>query len=328
MQIALSVLGAVALVVLASDAFTNAVEWIGKLFGLTRSAAGAVVAAIGSSLPETMVAFVALIVLRDPASQAIGIGAVIGAPFMLATIVFGLIGVIAIARSRRRRGALHVDQHAATFGLALFCLTFALVIGASFAPTLPVRVAASVIVIAAYALYIVYHMRLHGPESDEQPPRLRFAPRTPAPPPLLVWLQLVAALVVTVLAARWFVGSIAAAAAALRFSPLIVSLVLSPIATELPEIVNVSIWMRRRQDELALGNVIGAMMFQTSTASAIAMLASPWRLDAGAYAACAAAMAAVLLVLGWALVRKRFEAWPLTLCGLLYVVYILIGPRL
>jgi cation:H+ antiporter len=320
-QIVLSVLGALVLVALASDAFTNAVEWIGKIFGLTRSAAGAIVAAIGSSLPETMVAFVALIVLRDPASQAIGIGAVIGAPFMLATFVFCLIGVIAIARSRHR-GALHTRLNVTTFGLVLFGLTFAFVIGASFAPTFAVRVTASVAALAAYAIYVVYHMRVRGQESDEQPPRLRFAPHTARPPLFLVALQLLVALTFTALASRWFVTSVAAAAADLQFSPLLVSLFLSPIATELPEILNVIIWMRLRKDDLAMGNVIGAMMFQTSTASAIAMLASPWRLEFGAYAAAAAAGAAVALVLVWTLVRRRLEALPFALCGILYVAYI------
>src|ERR1700720_3878302 len=111
-QIALSVLGALVLVALASDAFTNAVEWIGKIFGLTRSAAGAIVAAIGSALPQAMVAVVGLIVPRGP---------------------------------------LPVRLNVTTFGLLLFGLTFALVIGASFAPTFAVRVSASIAALAAYA---------------------------------------------------------------------------------------------------------------------------------------------------------------------------------
>jgi cation:H+ antiporter len=327
-QIAFGVLGALVLVALASDAFTNAVEWVGKIFGLTRSAAGAIVAAIGSSLPETMVAFVALIVLRDPASQAIGVGAVLGAPFMLATIVFCLIGVIAIVRSRHRRGALHVRFDVTAFGLLLFCLTFALVIGASFAPTLGVRIGASAFVVVMYVIYILYHVRVSRQESDEAPPRLRCAPHIDSPPFWLVSVQLLAALAVTVLAARWFVSSVSVAAVSLRLTPLIVSLFLSPIATELPEILNVWLWMRQRKDDLAVGNVLGAMMFQTSMASALAMLATPWRLGASAYAACAAAMAAALFVLLWSVVRRRIEAWPFALCGLLYLAYTLyVGAR-
>jgi cation:H+ antiporter len=321
---ALEVLGALLLLVVASDAFTNAVEWIGVLFGLTRSALGSVVAAIGSSLPETMVAVVALLVLRDPTSQAVGIGAVLGAPFMLATIVFAIIGATALARRQPpdiSRGKLDVEVGNTLVGLALFTLTFALIVAASFAPTLVVRTGAAALVVVTYFVYLVYHFRRPSAESDDLPSPLRFSPGRQRPLGLLVFAQLTVALAVTVAASRWFVTSVTAASAQLGIAPLVVSLFLSPIATELPEAMNVGIWMRRGQDELAFGNVIGAMMFQTSIASAIAMLASPWHLDREAYAACAAAFGAVIIVLAWTLALRRVEPAPLLACGGFYVLY-------
>lgn len=325
MLTALEALGALLLLVVASDAFTNAVEWIGTLYRLTRSTLGAVVAAIGSSLPETMIAIVALVILRDPASQAVGIGAVLGAPFMLGTVVFALIGVIAQIRgtkSKETGGTLAVDARAAIVGLSLFALTFAFVVGASFAPTFAIRLTASVAVIAAYVSYLIYHFRRGGSESDESPPPLRFFPGGSRPRAWLVFAQLTAALFVTVVASRWFVGSVAAVSAQLGLAPLVVSLFLSPIATELPEAMNVTIWMRRGNDELALGNVLGAMMFQTSIASAIAMLASPWRLSEQAYIACGATAIAVILVLTVTAIRGRVNAWTLSACALFYVGYL------
>ena len=322
MLIAVHVVAALVLLVLASDGFTNAVEWVGALYGLTRSAVGAVVAAIGSSLPETVVAIIALLVLRDPASQAVGIGAVVGAPFMLATAVFGLVGLIAIVRRRSRGERLQTPLPTTMFGLGLFALTFAVVIAASFAPTSSVRIVASIAVLAAYAAYIWYHVRRGGGQSDDKPARLRFAPRSSRPMAPIVFAQLLVSVAVTVGAARWFIGSVTAAADALQLSPLLVSLVLSPIATELPEMMNVALWMRRGADELALGNVIGAMMFQTSIASTVAMLASPWRLDRDAYAAAVATFVAVGLVIGFSLIRRRPSTFALMLCGALYVAYL------
>jgi cation:H+ antiporter len=323
---ALSVLGALLLLVIASDSFTNAVEWIGALYGLTRSAVGAVVAAIGSSLPETMVAVVALVILRDPASQAVGIGAVLGAPFMLATVVFAIIGAFAYVRgtaSAKTGGTLAVDPQPAIVGLSLFTLTFAFVVGASFAPTLVVRTSAAIAVVIAYAAYLVYHFKRAEPESDEKPPPLRFAPAAAKPHAWIVFAQMAVALAVTIGASRWFVSSVAAVSLQLGLAPLVVSLLLSPIATELPEAMNVVIWMRQGKDELAVGNVIGAMMFQTSIASAIALLASPWRLDAQAYVACGATAVAVVLVLTVTAIRGRVNAWTLTACSLFYLGYLL-----
>jgi len=320
--IAVHVVAALVLLVLASDAFTNAVEWLGSLLGLTRNAMGSVVAAIGSSMPETMVAFIALIVLRDPASQAVGIGAVIGAPFMLATAVFGLIGVTAIVRRRFRGDTLDASLPATAFGLGLFALTFAVAIGASFAPTAALRSVAVVIVLLAYASFLWYQLRRRGSQSGEEPLPLRFAPRAKTPALGLVITQFAVAIVVTIGASRWFVASVADAASATHLSPLLVSLVLSPIATEIPEAANVTIWMRRGLDELAMGNVLGAMLFQTSIASALAILASPWRLDHDAYLAAILAGVAVLAVLLWSSIRRRVSAAALAACGLLYGVYV------
>jgi cation:H+ antiporter len=319
--IALQVIFALLLLVLASDAFTNAVEWIGALFGLTRSAVGAIVAAIGSSLPETMVAFIALVLLADPSSQAIGIGAVIGAPLMLSTVVFCLIGVGAIVLGKRH-DTVEAPARPVIVGLALFSCTFALVIGASFAPTFAVRVGAAALALGAYAAYLIYHMRLRLLESDESPARLRISPRAQRPALGLVLLQLAIATVLTAVAARWFVASLASLSEVLAVSPLLISILLSPIATELPEVLNSVIWMRRDLDDLALGNVIGAMMFQTSIAGAIGLLATPWVLDGVSYRAAAATLAAVVFVIGWTLVRRRIEARPLALCGLIYVGYL------
>ncbi len=325
MQTAVEVVGALVLLVIASDAFTNAVEWIGALYGLTRSAVGAVVAAIGSSLPETMVAVVAFLVLRDPASQAVGIGAVIGAPFMLATVVFAIVGAIAFFRGTvwtKTGGSLAVEPRAALVGLALFMLTFAFVVGASFAPTMTVRIVASGAVIVVYAAYLRYHIRRKGSELEESPPPLRFLPHARRPHTGIVIAQMAVALAVTVVASRWFVSAVSAVSVQAGLPPLVVSLFVSPIATELPEAMNVILWMRRGLDELAVNNVIGAMMFQTSVASAVGMLASPWRLDVHAYAACAATAASVVLVFLVALIRKRLNALTLVACGSFYVAFV------
>jgi cation:H+ antiporter len=317
--------GALLLLVIASDSFTNAVEWFASLRGLARNAAGAIVAAIGSSLPETMVAVVALVVLHDARSQAVGIGAVLGAPFMLATVVFSVVGGIAFFRHsiyEKTGGFLAVEPRNAIVGLALFLLTFAFVVGASFAPTPVVRIGASIAVIVAYFVYLRYHLHQRESGVEQHPPPLRFSPRAAKPRMWIVMVQMAIALAATIVASDWFVSSVSGVSAMAGIPPLVVSLFLSPVATELPEAMNVILWMRRKEDELAFGNVIGAMMFQTSIASAIAMLASPWRLDSHGYAACAAAFAAVLLVLIATLIRHRLSSIALFACGIFYAAYL------
>jgi cation:H+ antiporter len=320
--------GALVLVVAASDSFTNAVEWIGAKSGLTRSAVGAVVAAIGSSLPESIVAIIALVVLRDARSEAIGIGAVIGAPLMLSTVVFSLIGVISLVR-REPPGIpqLSIPVAPTLFGATLFFGTFALALAASFTRSTALHVVAAICVLAAYALHLTYHLRAGQPEGEESPPPLRIAPRSKRPATALIVLQLCVALVVTALASRWFISSLSAASLTFGISALAMSLLLTPIATELPEASSVFLWMRRCEDNLAISNVLGAMMFQTSVTCAIALLATPWQLGASAYAAAVAALAAVALLILTTLLRRQVEQWALAAAGLFYIGYLVYMAR-
>ena len=319
----IKLLGAFVLVVGAADAFTNAVEWIDAKSKLTRGASGAIVAAIGSSLPETIVAVIALLVLGDPRSQAIGIGAVIGAPFMLATVIFSLIGVIALVRRRRDgKPTLDIPVAPTIFGGTLFFATFALALGASFVRGYAMHVAAAVVVLGAYALYLYYHLRAQDQAGEEEPPALRIAPASRNPSMGLIVLQLGIGLALSVVASYLFIGSLWQASLVFGVSPFIISLYLSPIATELPEASSVMLWMRRNEDNLAMGNVLGAMMFQTSIACAIAMIASPWQLGTGAYAAGVASLAAVAVLVITTLLRQRVEPLALASAGLLYLGYI------
>lgn len=328
MFVVLHVVGALLLIVAGSDAFTNAVEWVGATFGLTRSAIGAVVAAIGSSMPETAVAVVALLVLHDARSQAVGIGAVLGAPFMLSTVVFFLIGMVALLRNKQeQQHSLAVPVAPTVFGASLFFVTFALALAASFVRMDAAHDVSATLVLGAYVVYLLYHLRAGQPEGEESPPPLRLAPKSRRPASAMVIFQLVIALIVIVFASRWFVASVNDASATLGISPFLVSLFLSPIATELPEMANVVMWMRRREDALALGNVLGAMMFQTSIACAIAMLATPWQLAPSAYVASALALLSVAILIVTTVARRRVEPMALIAGGLLYVAYIVYTAR-
>ena len=62
--------------------FTNAVEWLGHRLELGEGAVGSLLAAVGTAMPETLIAIVALIGAEEGAEQ-VAIGAIVGAPFLL-----------------------------------------------------------------------------------------------------------------------------------------------------------------------------------------------------------------------------------------------------
>jgi len=64
-----------------------------------------------------------------------------------------------------------------------------------------------------------------------------------------------------------------------HLNPGVLSLMLSPLATELPEKYNSVIWIRQGKDHLALANITGAMVFQSCIPVALGLAFSPWHLS-------------------------------------------------
>ncbi len=94
-----------------------------------------------------------------------------------------------------------------------------------------------------------------------------------------------------------------------------------PIATELPEKVNSILWIRRRKDTLAFGNITGAMVFQGSILPAIGILLTPWELRAEVLVGVLVTYAAALW-LKFAALRGQLRVWMLFVNGGLYVTYL------
>ncbi len=83
-----------------------------------------------------------------------------------------------------------------------------------------------------------------------------------------------------IIGARLFVANIQTVADRLDVPVLILALILSPLATELPEKFNSVIWVRQRKDTLAMGNISGAMVFQSCIPVSVGLIFTPWELDA------------------------------------------------
>jgi cation:H+ antiporter len=106
-----------------------------------------------------------------------------------------------------------------------------------------------------------------------------------------------------VVGAKFFVDGIAHLSASLGASPLVIALLIAPVATELPEKINSVIWLSHRKDTLALGNITGAMVFQSSVIPAVGIALTPWRLDPVALLSAMLALLSALVI--YLLIRYR-----------------------
>ncbi|MGH7914109.1 MAG: sodium:calcium antiporter [Candidatus Binataceae bacterium] len=277
-----------AVILAGAEVFTNGVEWVGHHLSLAEAAVGSLLAAVGTALPETLIPAVALIMSRGVAGahSEVGVGAIIGAPLMLSTIALFVMGVAALG-FRRRRGhiALRVPRMDARRDLGFFLPVFVATIlfGVADLPAIA-RYILGAILLAVYAGYAVVILRLkrdagtsveHGLYLERLLRRDSFNPRG--------WsttLQVLIGMIAILLGAYVFVDEIVFISKYADLSPGLLSLILSPLATELPEKYNAVVWIRQSKDNLALANITGAMVFQSCIPVALGLVFTPWQLSA------------------------------------------------
>jgi cation:H+ antiporter len=309
----------------ACEYFVNGVEWFGRKLNLGSTTTGTVLAAFGTALPESAVTFVAVVFGKTPEARDIGVGAALGGPLVLATIAYAVVGFALYAgrkRLKRPDTRVRVDNRRLARDQSWFLAIFVVKVGLglvafSWKPWL------GVLFLLSYAFYVWREMRddTSGPDDEVLEP-LTFRPHEANPGMSWVMLQTGLALVVIAIASRTFVWQLEALGEFFHLSPHLVALVLSPVATELPETVNALIWVRQGKERLALANISGAMMIQATIPSSLALFATPWLFDTPLIVA--GAITAVAVVALWAMFRRgAVEARWLMPIGALYGVFAL-----
>ncbi len=338
------ILLALAFVVILAGAelFTNGIEWFGRKLNLAQGAVGSVLAAVGTALPETMIPLIAIgFGGGRETTHAVGVGAILGAPFMLSTLamfVTGL-GVIAFRRRRLTGTRMVVDTTVLVHDIRYFLIAYALAIATAFLP--PdldvVRIAVAVVLIGIYVYYVKGHLDAEAADQEDElePLRFRRMDRSghradPGTPRLrVVGFQVLFALGCIIGGAYLFVGAVENVSRALGVSELLLALVIAPIATELPEKFNSLIWVRQGKDTLAMGNITGAMVFQSAipTVVALVLAGSAWHVNEDslvAFLSAGIAFLAVAAVFGPMWRRNRLDGRWLLVGGVLYVAYLVI----
>jgi cation:H+ antiporter len=305
-------LGAAAVIYLACELFVNGVEWAGRRFAVGQQATGSILAAFGTALPESVVTFVAVVFGATAAQKQIGVGAALGGPLVLSTIAYATVGVVLILCRTRlpKTAAIRADFKGLArdqgWFLAIFAAKIALgVVAFAYKPWL------GALFLAAYGAYFWKEMRGEAEAEDHELERLTLMPRTDTPPTWAIVGQTLGAVVVIFLASRLFVMQLDKLGPALGIKPQLLALLLSPIATELPETLNAIIWVRQGKYRLALANISGAMMIQATVPTAFGLFFTPWILDRSllvAAAVTALAVAAMFLAFRRGLIGRRVLA--------------------
>jgi cation:H+ antiporter len=323
------------IILLGAELFTNGIEWFGHKLELAEGAIGSVLAAVGTALPETMIPFIAIVFGGGVAASEVGVGAILGAPFMLSTLAMFVTGAAVLLMRKRRanREDLVIDPGVLGHDMGYFAVAYAIAVGVALLPGefILVRQLTAVLLIGIYVWYVIGHLRAEAAQEAELAP-LRFhrldrrAPAHPEPRFRIVNVQVIFALVCIIGGAWGFVGGVKGMSSSLGLNGTLLALIVAPIATELPEKLNSIIWVRQGKDTLAMGNITGAMVFQSAFPTSVGLIFAPqiWNVSGAGIAFASAGItfassAAIILPM---LIRRRLDGRALLVGGIFYLVYL------
>jgi cation:H+ antiporter len=315
-------IGSAAAIYFACEFFVNGVEWLGRKLGVGETATGTILAAFGTALPESAVTFVAVAFGRDPAQKDIGVGAALGGPMVLATISYAVVGFALLWNRRRLGRPTHVIECDSNrlrrdqgWFLSIFVVKMALgLLVFNYKPWL------GVLFLIAYLVYLLRELRGAQVLGEEALEPLKLHSKGD---PGLLWplLQTTLALIVIAIASKVFVGQLETIGIWAGLSPQLVALLLSPVATELPETMNALIWVRQGKERLALANISGAMMIQATIPTALGLFFTSWVFSRELIVSGVITMAAVAALLGLFSKNAVNARWLMPLAGL-YAVFV------
>ena len=318
-------------ILIAAEVFTNALEHLGEKLGISEGVTGSLFAAVGTALPETMVPLLALLAGTSNAAtnEEIGVGSILGAPLMLATLSISLMA-ISVWKRRGTQGHLRPERTGLIRDLNFFILAFSFAAIAMYVPhTLPiVRYGISACMVIIYFIYVMVTLKAskalvedgHVTEASGD----MFLCKIGLPNNMIVIVvQLVLGLVLLIVGAKGFINGVEAAAHLIGISALLLSLLIIPIATELPEKVNSILWIRKGKDTLAFGNITGAMVFQGTLLPAIGIMLTPWAPRQEVVLGIAMTLIAAIW-LRYLVARGGIKVWHMLVNGVMYVTYLVL----
>lgn len=318
-------------ILIAAEVFTNALEHLGEKLGISEGVTGSLFAAVGTALPETMVPLLALLAGTQnmATNEEIGVGSILGAPLMLATLSISLMAV-SVWKRRGTQGHLRPERTGLTRDLNFFIIAFSFAAIAMYVPhTLAVvRYGISASMVMFYFIYVMMTLNAskalvaegHATEAGGD----MFLCKLGLPNNIIVIvIQLILGVGLLIAGAKGFIGGVEEAAHLLEISALLLSLLIIPIATELPEKVNSILWIRKGKDTLAFGNITGAMVFQGTLLPAIGIMLTPWEPRKEVVLGIMMTLIAAVW-LRYLVAKGGIKVWHLLVNGGMYITYLVL----
>ena len=322
------------IILIAAEVFTNALEHLGEKLGISEGVTGSIFAAVGTALPETLVPLLAIFSYTSAtgavgAGHDIGVGAILGAPLMLATLSLSLMAM-SVWKRRGTQGHIRPERTGLLRDLNFFIFAFGIAAIAMYVPhSQPVvRYGISACMVMIYFVYVMMTIRAskglveegHATEAESD----MFLCKLGLPNNMaIVIVQMLLGLSLLIFGAKGFINQVEGVAAIVGISALLLSLLIIPIATELPEKVNSILWIRKGKDTMAFGNITGAMVFQGTLLPAIGIMLTPWEPRKEVLWGIIITLVAAVW-LRYLMAKGGIRVWHLLVNGAMYLTYLAI----
>lgn len=334
MEIIFLILGLI-IILICAEIFTNGIETFGEKLSLSQAVTGSVLAAVGTALPETIIPLTAILLYKGEAGRHIGVGAILGAPFMLTTVGLFLIGMsifLSYLLKKREKLEIYLETHTFVRDFSFFLISYSLAIFFPFVfpNTKFLHYLIAFILLINYLMYLFFTFRADSLELESTKDlylarwlkafnlnikRKEFFV-------FLSFLQVIFSLFFMIKGAHLFVENLEILSKKWGIDPLLFSLILAPIATELPEKFNSFLWILRKKDILAVGNMTGAMVFQSTFPVSIGLLFTNWEIKGLALVSALIALSLGIFYLLFLKTFKKIPPYLLIISGICYLIYI------
>lgn len=319
------ILFCLAMIIFVCSLFTNAIEPAGNKMKLGNSAIGGILAVIGTTLPETIIPVVAIassFIFKKQAGFDIAQGAILGSPFMLSTLGLFLIGLCLILT---RRNELNISSHCVIRFYKYFLILYIAGISSTFINNYSCKILICICLFVGYFFFIKRTITNDKENSKNEENNDLFLCKIFKIKDInmfLILLQIFISLVGLIIFSHLFVKEISVLSKILNFSPVILSLIITPFATELPECINGIIWTKNNKDDLAFTNIMGASIFQSVIPMSTGILFTPWIFDRAIFINFSVLILCAFYMISSILITKKIKTASLLFCIVFYIGYI------
>lgn len=268
MMTTLMLVGGLALLTMGGDTLVRGAVAVARYYRVSPLLIGLTLVGFGTSTPELVTSVNAALA----GSPGIAVGNVVGSNICNILLILGTAALLYPIRASfaavRRDGVVMVAAAVATAAVALLgFINFWM--GALFVAAL-----------VGYILYTYYHERRHKDASAKMHVAEEHAVH---PTPHKLWLAVamtVGGLGLTILGAHYLVQGSVALARSFSISESIIGLTIVAVGTSLPELVTSVVAALRREEDVALGNVLGSNIYNVLGILGVTALITPVEIPA------------------------------------------------